>query len=80
MTREFIYTRPFLLSWEKMGLDDKDLKQLEIILLRNPLSGDVIQGTKTSHSVRRARQTKRRKSDLFRRFREGEIIFAFGIS
>ncbi len=52
MTREFVYTRPFLLSWEKMGLDDKDLKQLEIILLRNPLSGDVIQGTGGARKLR----------------------------
>ena len=22
MTREFIFTKPFLISWEKMGLDD----------------------------------------------------------
>ena len=29
MTREFIYTSPFRKSWEMMGLNDDDLKELE---------------------------------------------------
>ena len=52
MTREFIFTKPFLISWEKMGLDDNDLKQLEEILLENPLKGDVIQGTGGARKLR----------------------------
>ena len=52
MTREFIFTKPFLISWEKMGLDDDDLKQLEEILLENPLKGDVIQGTGGARKLR----------------------------
>ena len=52
MTREFIFTKPFLISWEKMGLDDDDLKQLEGILLENPLNGDVIQGTGGARKLR----------------------------
>lgn len=52
MTREFIFTKPFLISWEKMGLDDNDLKQLEEILLENPLNGDVIQGTGGARKLR----------------------------
>lgn len=45
MTREFIYTSPFRKSWEMMGLNDDDLKELENILLSNPQTGSVIQGT-----------------------------------
>ena len=52
MTREFIFTKPFLISWEKMGLDDNDLKQLEEILLENPLKGDVIQGKGGARKLR----------------------------
>ena len=52
MTREFIFTKPFLISWEKIGLDDDDLKQLEGILLENPLNGDVIQGTGGARKLR----------------------------
>lgn len=52
MTREFIFTEPFLNSWNKMGLDDADLKQLEEILLENPHEGDVIQGTGGARKMR----------------------------
>ncbi len=52
MTREFIYTKPFRDSWKAMGLDDKDLKQLELILLENPQEGEVIQGTGGARKMR----------------------------
>lgn len=52
MTREFIYTKPFRISWEKMGLDDADLRQLEQILLEEPDKGDVIQGTGGARKMR----------------------------
>lgn len=52
MTREFIYTKPFRVSWKAMGLDDNDLKQLELILLENPQEGDVIQGTGGARKMR----------------------------
>ena len=29
MIREFIFTKPFLNCWNKMGLDDGSLKELE---------------------------------------------------
>lgn len=52
MTREFIFTKPFLGCWKAMGLDDKSLKYLEKILLENPKIGDVIQGTGGARKVR----------------------------
>lgn len=52
MTREFIYTKPFRDSWKAMGLDDNDLKELELLLLENPQEGDVIQGTGGARKMR----------------------------
>ena len=52
MTREFIYTAPFRKSWKFMGLNDDDLKELEELLLENPLAGDVIEGTGGARKLR----------------------------
>ncbi len=56
MTREFIYTSPFRKSWEMMGLNDDDLKELENILLSNPQTGSVIQGTGGARKMRIKRE------------------------
>ena len=45
MTREFIRTSYFDKYWHAMKLHDDDLRELEIFLMENPGSGDVIQGT-----------------------------------
>lgn len=52
MTREFIFTKPFLTCWKAMGLDDASLKELEKILLEDPKIGDVIQGTGGARKMR----------------------------
>ncbi len=52
MTREFIFTKPFLNCWRAMGLSDSDLRQLEEVLLSNPQIGDVIQGTGGARKLR----------------------------
>lgn len=52
MTREFVFTRPFLNCWKAMGLADEDLKELEAVLLENPQIGDVIQGTGGARKLR----------------------------
>ena len=52
MTREFIYTAPFRNCWDAMGLNDEDLKQLELILLEDVHIGDVIQGTGGARKMR----------------------------
>ena len=56
MTREFIYTSPFRKSWKMMGLNDDDLKELENILLSNPQTGSVIQGTGGARKMRIKRE------------------------
>ena len=52
MTREFIFTKPFLSCWKAMGLCNEDLKKLEELLISNPHAGDVIQGTGGARKLR----------------------------
>ena len=52
MNRLFIATEPFRKCWKAMGLDDDNLKELEIILLQDPQYGDVIQGTGGARKIR----------------------------
>ena len=52
MTREFIFTKPFLACWKAMGLNNDHLKALEHILLENPQIGEVIQGTGGARKMR----------------------------
>lgn len=43
--REFIHGKKFDHQWESLGLSDAHLKELQGILLENPKTGVVIQGT-----------------------------------
>lgn len=45
MTREFIITKEFDRTWKELGLDDDDLRELEIYLCKNPDCGDTLEGT-----------------------------------
>lgn len=45
MNRTFIEVPSFTKKWEALGLTDDNLRELQKILIRNPKSGDVIQGT-----------------------------------
>lgn len=45
MKREFVELPIFRLRWEKLGLNDVDLRRLQIALLADPKVGDVIRGT-----------------------------------
>ena len=52
MTREFVYTKPFLACWKAMGLTDEDTKTLELILLNNTEQGDKIPGLGGARKLR----------------------------
>lgn len=52
MERIFILTASFERSWQRMGLDDEDLRALESLLLSQPEAGDVIQGLSGARKVR----------------------------
>ncbi|MFA6850500.1 MAG: hypothetical protein WCS30_09135 [Selenomonadaceae bacterium] len=43
--RKFVNGKLFEKQWQSIGLDDDDLKELQLILLDNPKVGTVIQGT-----------------------------------
>ncbi|MBR5248222.1 MAG: hypothetical protein IKV27_04660 [Lachnospiraceae bacterium] len=45
MNRTFIEVPIFTGKWEKLGLTDDNLRDLQKVLLENPKSGDAIQGT-----------------------------------
>ena len=45
MEREFVFTNEFLKRWQVIGLIEEDLRELEIFLCNNPLSGNIIVGT-----------------------------------
>ena len=45
MHREFIHGKKFDEQWQSLGLTDDNLKDLQMILLKNPKIGSVIQGT-----------------------------------
>lgn len=45
MTREFVELPIFVDKWKKLGLNDRDLKRLQELLLADPKVGAVIQGT-----------------------------------
>lgn len=45
MTRTFIQTDEFVKRWKELGLTDDDLRRLELMIMKNPKEGPVIQGT-----------------------------------
>ena len=52
MTRTFVMTSEFDRSWQTLGLNDDDLKQLQYQLAADPDAGDIIPGT---HGCRKYR-------------------------
>lgn len=45
MTRTFIQTREFIKNWEDLGLNDNDLRRLELLIMSDPQIGAVMRGT-----------------------------------
>jgi hypothetical protein len=52
MTREFVMLPEFDRQWEKLGLSDNELLQLQETLLQNPKAGVLIRGTKGLRKIR----------------------------
>ena len=52
MTRTFIEVPLFKKRWEEIGLQDDELRLLQIMLLKNPESGPVMEGTGGIRKVR----------------------------
>lgn len=52
MTRTFIEVPLFTRRWKEIGLGDEELQTLQIILLKDPESGPVMEGTGGIRKVR----------------------------
>ena len=52
MERVFILTLVFEKSWANMGLGDKELRELQLTLLKNPDAGDVIPDLAGARKIR----------------------------
>ncbi len=64
MTREFIVLPEFEKCWQQCGLNDKDLRELELYLCFNPSSGDVIPGTGGLRKLRWSFEGKGKRGGL----------------
>lgn len=52
MQRTFIEVPIFSRRWKEIGLGDEELRKLQLLLLRNPEAGPVIEGTGGIRKVR----------------------------
>ena len=52
MTRTFIEVPLFSKRWKEIGLDEDELQTLQIMLLKDPESGPVMEGTGGIRKVR----------------------------
>ena len=52
MVRTFIEVPLFTRRWKEIGLNDDDLQRLQIMLLKDPLSGPIMEGTGGIRKVR----------------------------
>lgn len=52
MRRSFVLTSGFEKSWADLGLSDDELRVLQSLLIDDPESGDVIQGTGGARKIR----------------------------
>ena len=52
MTKTFIQTKEFSKNWDRLGFGDKDLRKLELELLRNASMYPVIKGTGGLRKIR----------------------------
>mgnify|MGYP004486995579 FL=1 len=52
MTRTFIEVPLFTKRWKEIGLNDRELRSLQMMLLKDPESGPVMEGTGGIRKVR----------------------------
>lgn len=64
MTKTFIQTTQFTKNWERLQLTDEDLRRLELELLKNPDSGQVVKGTGKLRKMRFAFQGKGKRGSI----------------
>ena len=78
MTRTFIEVPLFTKRWKEIGLDDNDLHSLQIILLKDPESGPVMEGTGGIRKVRFPLENKGKSGSVrvcYTDFAEYEMLY-----
>jgi hypothetical protein len=78
MTRTFIEVPLFTKRWKEIGLGDDELLALQIMLLKDPESGPVMEGTGGIRKVRFPIENRGKSSSLrvcYTDFSEYEVIY-----
>lgn len=78
MTRTFIEVPIFTKRWAEIGLGDEELRQLQIMLLKDPESGPVMEGTGGIRKVRFPIANRGKSGSIrvcYTDFAEYEIIY-----
>lgn len=78
MIRTFIEVPLFTKRWKEIGLDDKELQHLQILLLKDPQSGPIMEGTGGIRKVRFPLENRGKSSSIrvcYTDFAEYEVIY-----
>lgn len=78
MIRSFIEVPLFSRRWKEIGLGDEELLALQIMLLKDPTSGPIIEGTGGIRKVRFAIENRGKSSGIrvcYTDFAEFEVIY-----
>ena len=78
MTRTFIEVPLFTKRWKEIGLGDDELKALQIMLLKDPESGPVMEGTGGIRKVRFPLENRWKSGGVrvcYTDFEEYEVIY-----
>lgn len=78
MTRTFIEVPLFSKRWKEIGLDDDELQSLQIMLLKDPESGPVMEGTGGIRKVRFPMKDRGKSGSVrvcYTDFAEYEVIY-----
>ena len=78
MIRTFIEVPIFIKRWKEIGLGDDELKSLQIMLLKNPESGKIMEGTGGIRKVRFPLENRGKSGSergCYTDFAEYEVIY-----
>lgn len=78
MIRTFIEVPIFTKRWKEIGLGDDELKYLQIMLLKNPDSGQIMEGTGGIRKVRFPLENRGKSGSVrvcYTDFAEYEVIY-----
>ena len=78
MTRTFIEVPLFTKRWKEIGLDDEELQTLQIMLLKDPESGPIMEGTGGIRKVRFPMENRVKSGNVrvcYTDFAEDEVIY-----